>query len=193
MDANRCVPWAQRSPGVGASRLSSFQSQTRTGTVAGRFTGLAPPKADSVSPLPACIALQGGETRRRRCDVSLPSTRRRHLREPCWLGPLQPGLGINPSQTHWPDYPYAIRAQTHEFRVLAEPFNNNKICTAGQRIVGLGADMDRSSGPASQPPVSGQVSAGPRTPSILDSSFISGRQQSRLLLHRSFRVSQCGR
>ncbi len=49
-----------RKPQFAASRLPSFQSQTRTGTVAGRFpvfTG----KADSVSPIPARIALQGGE------------------------------------------------------------------------------------------------------------------------------------
>jgi hypothetical protein len=52
--------YARGSPIVAASRLPSFQSQTRNGTVAGRFSILLK-KANSVSPLPARIALQGGK------------------------------------------------------------------------------------------------------------------------------------
>jgi hypothetical protein len=52
------VPPSQNTqkPMVAASRLSSFQSQTRTGTVAGRLPDYAG-KANSVSPFPARIAL----------------------------------------------------------------------------------------------------------------------------------------
>jgi hypothetical protein len=45
---------------IAASRLPSFQSQTRTVTVVERFPVLTG-KANSVSPVPARIALQGGE------------------------------------------------------------------------------------------------------------------------------------
>ena len=51
-------------------------------------------------------------------------------------GKLHLALGFNSAVTAWLSDPYAIRAQTHERRVLAEPFNNNKIWALGQRIVG---------------------------------------------------------
>jgi len=54
------VAQAHRSPVVAASRLSSFQSQTRTGTVAGRFP--APCGQSQLRfRVPARIALRGGE------------------------------------------------------------------------------------------------------------------------------------
>lgn len=121
----------QRSPDSAASRLSSFQSQTRTGTVAGRFTGFTPQKADSVSPFPARIALQGEETRGRRCDVSLPSARRRPVTGPARPTTL-PGL-----RTNYPNSPGELAGtrldDTRQTR-SCEPFYNNKILGVGQRI-----------------------------------------------------------
>ena len=51
-------------------------------------------------------------------------------------GPLEQS-----ASTGWLDCSYATLAQTHKYRVLAEPSNNNKICTRGQRIVGFGAPV----------------------------------------------------
>ena len=113
-----------------ASAFAPISDENRDG---GRSLSSEAGKADSVSPFPARIALQGGETRGRRCDVSLPSARRRHFRElirpvvHTW--PLEPSPATNARLNR----PYAIRAQTRQIRVLAEPFNNNKKWAQGQR------------------------------------------------------------
>ncbi len=117
----------------------------------GRWLGVSPRlagKANSVSPIPARIALQGGEragadamylstpsTKTCRCGARLPSARREQLRGPArrenltWpRGPTRPLMPDRVAHTH--------SSSRHTKRcVLAEPFNNNKKCERGQRIV----------------------------------------------------------
>jgi hypothetical protein len=54
-------------------------------------------------------------------------------------GALHLTFGTNPATTARLNHPYAIRAQTHQIRVLAEPFNNNKKYVQGQRSRGRNA------------------------------------------------------
>jgi hypothetical protein len=130
---------------VAASRLPSFHYQTRTGTVIGRpYCG-----ANSVSPVPARIALQGGETREHRCDlspsrlsitrvgnVSLPLTRKelKGLRLPHF--PQPPGI----SDRYCCRNPVTCLVLKHtERHVLAEPSKDNKKQGSGQFFFARGA------------------------------------------------------
>jgi hypothetical protein len=83
-------------------------------------------KAGSVSPLPARIALQGGETRGRRCDsVSQPQRRKNPAPEApgcppqessnsgtCLAGPTAPGPRAQPSLAAGSGLPLRSRTQT---------------------------------------------------------------------------------
>ena len=133
-------------PYVTASRLPSFQSQTRTGTVAVRFPALSPKK-------PTPFRGSGPHspprwrTRGRRCDMSLhpndedlsPGARCPPQDESdsgtSQADTISPDLGDQPSPM-----PPARVAHSHpplrhtSGCVLAEPFYNNKKCGLGQRI-----------------------------------------------------------
>src|SRR5579871_3039619 len=70
---NDRIPVADtRKPVLAASRLPSYQSQTKTRTVTVRFPDLHG-KVDSVSVVSACIILQGGGGRRHRSELSRPA------------------------------------------------------------------------------------------------------------------------
>jgi hypothetical protein len=123
-----------RKPYFAASRLPSFQSQTRTGTVAGRF-----PASRGQSQLR--FASSGPHspprwrTRGRRCDLSLPC-KKRATSGTCLASQLRLTMGPAPPIQAWPGCPLRFQPLGHTGRgVLAEPFNNNKKSGWGQRFL----------------------------------------------------------
>ncbi len=132
---------------VAASRLPSFHFQTRTRTVIGRpYRG-----ANSVSLVPARIALQGGETREHRCDRRLtvfpsfglaicPCPSQEESTSGLWPLHFRGPRDQNPAnfRTGEPRYassPSAFFAHTGR-RVLAEPSKDNKKQGSGQFFFG---------------------------------------------------------
>jgi hypothetical protein len=78
-------------------------------------------------------------------DAIIPALRKKKAISGTYpAGKLHLTLGSNSAVTAWLSDPYAFRAQTHESRVLAEPFNNTKIWARGQRIVGAECTVFRS-------------------------------------------------
>jgi hypothetical protein len=130
-------------PQVAASRLSSFHSQTRTGTVIGR-----PPRKPILAgsqlrfPLPARIAPPRWGTRGLRCECSLPSARRERFRELVWPADFTwPWKSLRLS---WPtpiraspnlpgEFPDSARVHTHLRQRSCEPFKDIKKAQWSQR------------------------------------------------------------
>ena len=81
--ANPAGAHAHRSPAVTASRLPSFQSQTRNGTVAGRFPDLSR-KSQLRFAASGPHSPPRWRTRGLRCDLPQPSARRRLLLRHVW-------------------------------------------------------------------------------------------------------------
>jgi len=132
-------------------------------------------KANSVSPVPARIALQGGETREHRCEIPLPrlsftrgamcpcpSQEKSCFRTLAALAPRGPQDLTLPSLLTGTSR-YAPPSTHTERRVLAEPFKDNKKQGSGQRnrpdpwsisptIRSISASRHRS--PRQNPPVS---------------------------------------
>src|ERR1700739_13831 len=138
LNAHHFSAHAHESPGCCfASAFVPLPDENRDG---GRsffrfYTG----KANSVSPVPARIALQGGETREHRCDISLPrlsftrsercvpALRKRRAIRGLWPLSLLAAPGTDPRQTCLPGSPVTRHPLAHtDRRVLAEPFKDNK-------------------------------------------------------------------
>ncbi len=134
--ASRCddaqpfpVAHAHGSPIVAASRLPSFQLQTKTGTVAGR----SPRRGQLRFAVPARIALQGGERAGSVAICPCPPQEESDSGDlPGRMTAPGPGHQLRPSIA-WPACPYATAVKTHGC-VLAEPSKNNKKRGWGQRI-----------------------------------------------------------
>jgi hypothetical protein len=123
-----------RKPNCTASRLPSFQSQTRTGTVAGRFPAPRGQSqlrfADSGPHSPP-----RWRTRGHRCDLSLPFARKERFREPVW--PANCAWPWDQLRQLQPDraFPTPPPSRHTNRDVLAEPFNNSKKSGWGQCVL----------------------------------------------------------
>ena len=126
---------AHESPVVAASRLPSFQSQTKTGTVAGRFSargGKSQLRFAGSGP----HSPPWWRTRGRRCDLPLPFARKKAFRGPVW--PVKPTWPSGFSRASLLPGRAAPRPRPsrHTFGgVLAQPFYNSKKTGRGQRIL----------------------------------------------------------
>ena len=129
-----------RKPQFAASRLPSYQSQTKTRTVTVRFPKSG--KVDSVSVVSACIILQGGGGRRRRSDKSRPH-KKRAISGLVWEARLyqagsKPKRFLNYRPPNWLKLP-GMRTALQSFRLqhavhpaLVEPSKDTKNRLGGQ-------------------------------------------------------------
>lgn len=123
-------------PMVAASRLSSFQSQTRSRTVIARPSGnLTRLRSQLRFPLPARIALQGGE--RAGTDANVPCPPQEESDSGNLSGrPNSPGPGNHPSKLSIPGLPTPLLAFAHDKRRSCEPLEDSRK-TADTSILGL--------------------------------------------------------
>ena len=132
-----------RKPQFAASRLPSYQSQTKTRTVIVRLPIQA--KVNSVSIVPACIILQGGGARRHRSDKSHPH-KKRAISGLIWearsyLNRIHSQrvaqLPASYKRTKLPGMrtaPQGLRVQRATHPALVEPSNDTKNPPRGQHI-----------------------------------------------------------
>jgi hypothetical protein len=138
-------------PQVAASRLSSFHSQTRTGTVIGRPTNQEPipfPASGPHSPSKVGNA--------RTADASTASNVPCPPQEESHSGNLSgrltsPGLGNLSVCSNLPgEFPYSTRVDTHVRRCSCEPFKDTKKEPESQRSNEVGKELRRQ--PIGAPP-----------------------------------------